>query len=141
MRRAYRLRMKRGAILVNTARGPVVSAEALLQALDHGQLACAALDVFEAEPPPGNSAVRQHPRLIITDHMGWYSEESQQELQRRAAEEVVRFCTGGLPEAIANPEVLVKLGRANEWTPNHLARWQRLRAERLGELTAESPRR
>ena len=123
--------MKRGAILVNTARGPVVSASALLAALDRGQLAGAALDVFEHEPPPADAPVRHHPRLIVTDHIAWYSEESQRELQRRAAEEVVRCCTGGLPEAIANPEVLDRLGRTAEWTPNHLARWQALRAARL----------
>jgi D-3-phosphoglycerate dehydrogenase / 2-oxoglutarate reductase len=122
--------MKRGAVLVNTARGPVVSGSALLRALDEGHLSCAALDVFEQEPPPAESALLRHPRLIVTDHMAWYSEESQLELQRRAAEEVARCCTGRLPEAIANPEVLKKLGRANEWTPNHLARWQARRAAR-----------
>jgi D-3-phosphoglycerate dehydrogenase len=120
--------MKRGAILVNTARGPVVSGVDLLRALDEGQLSGAALDVFEGEPPPADSPLRRHPKLLITDHMAWYSEESQLELQRRAAEEVARCCTGSLPEAIANPEVLVKLGRAAEWTPNHLARWQARRA-------------
>jgi D-3-phosphoglycerate dehydrogenase len=120
--------MKRGAILVNTARGPVVSGDDLLRALDEGQLSCAALDVFEEEPPAKDSPLRNHPRLLVTDHTAWYSEESQLELQRRAAEEVARCCTGHLPEAIANPEVLHKLGRAAEWQPNHLARWQARRA-------------
>jgi D-3-phosphoglycerate dehydrogenase len=124
--------MKRGAILVNTARGPVVSGADLLRALEEGQLSCAALDVFENEPPAADSPLRQHPRLLVTDHMAWYSEESQMDLQRRAAEEVVRCCAGGLPEAIANPEVLEKLGRAKEWNPNHLARWQARRQARLG---------
>jgi D-3-phosphoglycerate dehydrogenase len=103
--------MKRGAILVNTARGPVVSGSDLLRALDQGQLSCAALDVFEEEPPAKNSTLRNHPRLLVTDHTAWYSEESQLELQRRAAEEVTRACTGTLPEAIANPEVLARLSR------------------------------
>jgi len=116
--------MKRGAILVNTARGPVVSGNDLLRALDQGQLSCAALDVFEEEPPSKDSLLRSHPRLLVTDHTAWYSEESQLELQRRAGEEIARCCTGGLPEAIANPEVLQKLGRVAEWKPNHLARWQ-----------------
>ena len=124
-------RMKRGAILVNTARGPVVSGGDLLHALDRGQLSCAALDVFEEEPPEKDSPLRHHPRLLVTDHTAWYSEESQLELQRRAAEEVTRACTGGLPEAIANPEVLEKLGSAGKWKPNHLARWQARRAAAL----------
>jgi D-3-phosphoglycerate dehydrogenase / 2-oxoglutarate reductase len=124
-------RMKRGAIVVNTARGPVCDGAAVLRALDSGQLGCAALDVFEHEPLPADSPLRNHPRLIATDHTAWYSEESQIELQQRAAREVVRACTGGLPEAIANPEVLSKLGRVKEWTPNHLAVWQARRAQAL----------
>ncbi len=121
-------RMKPGAILVNTARGPIVSGPDLLDALNKGILSCAALDVFEDEPPPVDSPLRHHPKLLLTDHMAWYSEEAQLELQTRAAEEVVRCCTGSLPEAIANPEVLNALGRTSEWTPNYLARWQALRA-------------
>jgi D-3-phosphoglycerate dehydrogenase / 2-oxoglutarate reductase len=121
--------MKRGAVLVNTARVSVVDGTAVLRALDSEQLSFAALDVFEEEPLPPDSALRKHPRLLVTDHTAWYSEESQIELQQRAAREVVRCCTGNLPEAIANPEVLDLLGRTAEWQPNHLARWQRRRAE------------
>jgi D-3-phosphoglycerate dehydrogenase / 2-oxoglutarate reductase len=123
--------MKRGAILVNTARGAVVDEAALLSALDSGQLSCAGLDVFEEEPLPQTSQLRTHPRLVVTDHMAWYSEEAQLDLQKSAAREVVRACTGGLPEAIANPQVLAKLRRCGDWTPNHLAIWQARRAEAL----------
>ncbi|HEX7859820.1 MAG TPA: C-terminal binding protein [Verrucomicrobiae bacterium] len=123
--------MKRGSVLVNTARGPVVDGASVLWALDSGQLSCAALDVFEEEPLPPNTPLRSHPRLLVTDHTAWYSEESQIELQQRAAREVVRACTGSLPEAIANPEVLSQLGRAAEWTPNHLATWQHRRSQEL----------
>jgi D-3-phosphoglycerate dehydrogenase / 2-oxoglutarate reductase len=123
--------MKRGAILVNTARGPVCDGAAIIRALDSGQLSAAALDVFESEPLASDSPLRHHPRLLVTDHTAWYSEESQVELQQRAACEVVRACMGGLPEAIANPEVLVQLGREKEWTPNYLASWQARRAATL----------
>jgi D-3-phosphoglycerate dehydrogenase len=122
--------MKPGAILINTARGPVLDNEALLQALDSERLAHAGLDVFEQEPPPLNSRLRSHPRLIMSDHVAWYSEESQTELKRTAAEEVVRVCTGKMPLAIANPEVLKKLGRLAEWAPNYNAQWQLKRLQR-----------
>jgi D-3-phosphoglycerate dehydrogenase len=113
-----------GAILVNTARGLVVDASALLRALDEGRLAGAGLDVFEEEPLPSNSPLRRNPGMVLTDHTAWYSEESQLELQRTAAEEVVRACTGRLPLSIANPEVLHRLGRFKEWMPSVEARWQ-----------------
>ncbi|MGD0090009.1 MAG: NAD(P)-dependent oxidoreductase, partial [Planctomycetota bacterium] len=117
-------KMKRGVILVNTARGGVVDTAALLDALDSGQVECAGLDVFEEEPLPADVPLRKHPRVVLTDHMAWYSEESQVQLQTTTAEEVVRVCTGGLPVSLMNPEVLQKLGRWDEWTPPDNVRWQ-----------------
>ena len=124
--------MKPGAILVNTARGPVVDSQALLTALDGGKLAAAALDVFEEEPLPNASPLRKHARVILSDHVAWYSEESQMQLQKNAAEEVVRVCTGGLPTSLANPEVLQRLGRWNEWTAPDNVVWQLKRLQKLG---------
>jgi D-3-phosphoglycerate dehydrogenase len=123
--------MKPGAILVNTARGPVVDSCALLAALDSGRLAQAGVDVFEEEPLPKDSPFRSHPRVIATDHMAWYSEESQIQLQTTAAEEIVRVCKGGLPQSLANPEVLHRLGRFAGWTPSETVRWQLKRLESL----------
>ena len=74
------------------------------------------------DPIPGNG---------LTDHMAWYSEESQIQLQKTAAQEVVAVCTGGLPQSMANPEVLHKLGRFAEWKPSEVARWQIKRMEKL----------
>lgn len=116
--------MKPGVIVINTARGPVLDTAALLAALEAGRVAQAALDVFEEEPLPANSPVRAHPKILVTDHMAWYSEESQLQLQKTAAEEIVAICTGKLPRSIANPEVLYKLGRFKEWQPSEAARWQ-----------------
>ncbi len=116
--------MKPSAILINTARGPVIDNQALLVALSEGRIAQAGLDVFEVEPPPADSPLRTHPRITVSDHVAWYSEESQTQLKITAAEEVVRACTGGLPIAIANPDVLNLLGRVAEWMPNDNARWQ-----------------
>src|SRR4051812_44713162 len=124
-------RMKAGSILVNTARGPIVDTRALLRALDANHLAAAGLDVFEEEPPPADSPLRNHPRLIVTDHAAWYSEESQIELQKTAAEEIARVCTGGLPHSLANPEVLQRLGRWKEWTPPDHLIWQLRRLDKL----------
>ena len=75
----------------------------LLAALDEGRLSGAALDVFEDEPLPADSPLRRHERLVISDHTAWYSEESQVELQRTAADAVATVCTGGLPGSLANP--------------------------------------
>jgi D-3-phosphoglycerate dehydrogenase len=116
--------MRPGGILVNTARGSVVDTSALVQALDEGRLAGAGLDVFEEEPLPPSSLLRRHASVVLTDHTAWYSEESQLQLQRTAAEEVVRVCTGRLPLSLANPEVLHRLGRFKEWTPSDEARWR-----------------
>jgi D-3-phosphoglycerate dehydrogenase len=99
--------------------------------LDSRQIDQAALDVFEDEPLPKDSPFRAHPRMIVTDHTAWYSEESQRDLQRYAAEEIARVCTGGLPRSLMNPEVLRAWGRWNEWVPPENVKWQLRRAEQL----------
>ncbi|MCI0744745.1 MAG: C-terminal binding protein [Verrucomicrobia subdivision 3 bacterium] len=124
--------MKPGSMLINTARGPIVNATALLAALDSGRLAGAGIDVFETEPLPADSPLRHHPKIIVTDHTAWYSEESQQDLQRMAAEELARVCVGGLPRSLANPEVLARLGKPEEWTPSDTVKWQLKRLHRVG---------
>jgi D-3-phosphoglycerate dehydrogenase len=97
--------MKTTAHLINTARGPIVDEEALVQALDQGHLAGAALDVLSQEPPSASPLFgRDH--VILTPHMSFYSAESLIELQRKAAEEVVRVLTGEAPRHPLNPEAL-----------------------------------
>jgi D-3-phosphoglycerate dehydrogenase len=126
--------IKPGAMLINTARGPVLDNDALVEVLQTGRVGQAGLDVFEEEPLPLDSPLRRHARVTVSDHIAWYSEESQAELQRTAAEEIVRVCTGGLPLAVANPEVLRRLGRFSDWKPNSNARWQ---LKRLNALAAK----
>lgn len=98
-------RMKRGAYIVNTARGPIIDEAALAEALDAGQIAGAALDVMAQEPPPP-SPLFGRDNVIITPHTSFYSEESLVELQVKAAQEVVAVLSGKAPRNPVNPEVL-----------------------------------
>lgn len=84
----------RGAVLVNTARGGLVDLDALLAALDEGTLRAAALDVLPEEPPTPDHPIRRHPRVVLTPHVGWYSEVAERTLRRRAAEQVVAWHQG-----------------------------------------------
>jgi D-3-phosphoglycerate dehydrogenase len=86
--------MKKTAILVNTARGPLIDTVALAQALHDGAIAGAGVDVFETEPLPADHPLRTAPRALLTSHVAWYSESSIPRLQRLAAEEVVRALRG-----------------------------------------------
>ncbi|MGO1353595.1 MAG: C-terminal binding protein [Brachybacterium tyrofermentans] len=99
-------RMRPGSMLVNTSRGGVVDTAAVVEALQSGHLRGAGLDVFETEPLPQDSALRDCPTAILTPHASWYSEESETELKRRVIENVVEVLAGRRPRNILNPEVL-----------------------------------
>lgn len=89
--------MREGSYLVNTSRGGLVVLADLGDALRSGHLAGAALDVFDPEPPAGD-VVTSIPNLVATPHMAYYSEESLQESQRKAATQVVKVLTGQTPD-------------------------------------------
>jgi len=98
--------MKPTAVLVNTSRGGVVDSDALYEALKGGRIAAAGLDVHEQEPPGPDYKLLELDNVILTDHTGWYSEESQLALQRTAARNVALVLSGGKPLYCVNPEVL-----------------------------------
>ncbi len=89
--------MKPGAILVNTARGGLVNEEALLAALNAGQLSAAALDVFEKEPPPKGHALVVHPRVFATPHIAAFTHEASFRETSWALEDAVRILQGHEP--------------------------------------------
>jgi D-3-phosphoglycerate dehydrogenase len=94
--------VKPGAILVNTARGAIVDAAALQRALDRGQLAGAALDVLESEPPDPGDPLLHRQDVTLTPHAGFLSVQSLQDAQRTAAEEVRRVLAGETPRHAVN---------------------------------------
>lgn len=85
--------MRPTAIVVNTARGGLVDTDALYEALVERHILGAGLDVFEQEPP-GIHKLFKLDNVVVTNHMGWYSEEAMRDLQRKTAEEAVRVLCG-----------------------------------------------
>ena len=90
-------KMKQGACLINTARGPLVDEDALLAALDSGRLAGAALDVVAVEPLPKQSRLIGRDNVVLTPHTGFYSVEALNELQTKCAADVARVLSGEKP--------------------------------------------
>ncbi len=99
-------KMKNTAVIINVARGPVVSEEDLIWALDNGEIGGAALDVLETEPPAKDNPLFGYDNVVITPHTAWYSVESQGILQTVPAEEVVRVLKGMTPINVVNKEIL-----------------------------------
>ena len=123
-------RMKRGVRIINCARGGIVDEAALADAIREGQVAGAALDVFEQEPPPADHPLRTLDQVIATPHLGASTAEAQVNVAVAIALQVAEFLTKGTINNAVNapslsPEVL-----------QVLRPYLRL-AEKLGSLAAQ----
>lgn len=96
-------RMKRGSVLINTARGALVDEPALIAALESGHLRAAALDVFEVEPLPASSPLRKMSNVLLSAHIAGLDNESQYDTLRMSADTILQLSQGSWPaERIQN---------------------------------------
>ena len=96
--------VKPTSVLINVARGHLVDEGAFLSALEQGALAGAGLDVLIDEPPSCNHPLVQHPKVLITPHMGWYSTSAFVELRMKGIAAVVDVLSGRRPRyVVAEP--------------------------------------
>ncbi len=98
-------RMKPGAILINTARGPVIDPQALYQALKERRIAAAAIDVTEPEPIPMDSPLLELDNLLITPHIASASQATRDKMACMAAENLIAGLKGERLPYCVNPEV------------------------------------
>ena len=108
--------MKPTAVLINTARGALVDEAALIEALKSGEIAGAALDVTEKEPPDKDNPLRTMQNVMLTPHSASASTRMRKATRRRAAREVALALSGRWPMSCVNPEVLPK-SPLEQWQP------------------------
>lgn len=96
---------KRGAILINTSRGPLVEETALLGALMSGHLAGAGVDVWDPEPPAEGNPLLQLPNVVATPHIAAFTREGRRRSHTAAAVQVIQVLNGERPPCLLNPQV------------------------------------
>jgi phosphoglycerate dehydrogenase-like enzyme len=100
--RAALAAMKPTAVLVNTSRGPIVDQEALIDALRHGTIAGAALDVFDQEPLPADHPLRSTPNTVLTPHVGYVTRQTYEIFYPDIVEDI-RAWRDGAPIRLVTP--------------------------------------
>ncbi|KAF9675077.1 hypothetical protein SADUNF_Sadunf10G0193900 [Salix dunnii] len=123
-------KVKKGARIINVARGGVIDEDALVRALDSGKVAQAALDVFTEEPPPKDSKLVQHERVTVTPHLGASTKEAQEGVAIEIAEAVVGALKGELAATAVNAP-MVSAEVLSELAPYAVL------AEKLGRLAVQ----
>ncbi|MGE5853373.1 MAG: 2-hydroxyacid dehydrogenase, partial [Deltaproteobacteria bacterium] len=96
--------MKRGALLVNTARGPIISESAMIAALESGQLGGVGLDVYDIEPLAMDHPLRRFDNAILMSHRGYATVEVMTERYQQAMENILNYLDGK-PLTLINPDV------------------------------------
>jgi hypothetical protein len=111
--------MKKGAYIINAARGGLVDEAALLRLLDEGHLNGAALDTFATEPLQSDSPLRAHPQLILTPHLGASTSEAQQAVSTILARQIIDFvATGAVAGCVNLPPLTAEAAReVGPWMP------------------------
>ncbi len=100
--------MKSTAMIINTSRGPIIDEKALYDALAAGVINSAGLDVFAREPINADNPLLTLDNVTFSGHTGWYTEESQSELKRKAAENVRDVLTDNKPKYAVNKPDIIK---------------------------------
>lgn len=110
-------KMKKGAYLINCARGGIVDESALIEALESGHLTGAALDVFEVEPLPADSPLLKRRDIVLTPHLGASTDEAQVQVGLEVAEQVGAYLRDGVYKNAVNvPNISVEqLGVMKPW--------------------------
>jgi D-3-phosphoglycerate dehydrogenase len=100
-------KMKKNASIINTARGGLIDETALIAALDAGKIFGAGLDVVESETAvtPVRTALVHHPKMVVTAHTAWLSQQARASLQLRAIEQVIGCLKGERPYGLINREL------------------------------------
>jgi D-3-phosphoglycerate dehydrogenase len=103
--------MKKGAIYINTSRGPVQQERALFEALTRGHLSAAGIDVFEEEPTSMDNPLFNLPNVVVSSHVAGVTQEARRTTSRQVASEMLRVLRGEKPEVLVNPDVWPRVGR------------------------------